>query len=62
MQSCPFKCMYVYYILLGYNKIYDNSKCRMSCSCIGMRLVTEIVYVLVRILEGVAGIIYTVLL
>ena len=31
----------------------DNSKCRMSCSCIGMGLVTGMLYVLFRILEDI---------
>ena len=31
----------------------DNSKCRMSCSCIGMRFVTGMLYVLVIIFEGI---------
>ena len=31
----------------------DNSKRCMSCSCIGMGLVTGMLYVLVRIMEGV---------
>ena len=39
----------------------DDSKRRMICRCIGMRLVTGILYVLVRILEGmvVMGILFT---
>ena len=31
----------------------DNSKCYMSCSCIGVRWVKAMLYVLVRISEGV---------
>ena len=31
----------------------DNSNRRMGCSCIGMGLVTYMIYILVRILEGI---------
>ena len=31
----------------------DNSKRRMSCSCIGMRIITGMLYVLIRIFEGI---------
>ena len=39
--------------ILIYSFVNDNSKRRMSFSCIGMGLVTGILYVLVRISEDV---------